>query len=306
MNHRHFVIGAGPVGTHVAARLAHMGAQVTVATRSGSHTGIDGVTHTRVDAADPEALTCAARGADVIYNCANPGDYTSWQRVWPPLASSILQAAVRNEAVLAITGNLYPYGPVTVPMTEELPDAAPDAKGVLRGRMWADALAAHRSGDVRAVEVRGSDYLGPGIGANGHVSRQLNAMARGKRLWVMGSADQPHSWTDVGDMAAALIAAAADEDAHGQIWFAPTNRPRSQREALHDVAEAAGFAEPRVAGIPSSALAVSAWFSPMARELRALEYQWTRPYIMDDSRSRSQLGLEPTPWDEVCRRTAGG
>src|SRR5690625_7595438 len=99
MNQRHFVIGAGPVGTHVAARLADMGAHVTVATRSGSHTGIEGVVHTRVDAADPEALTSAARGADIIYNCANPGDYTSWQRVWPPLAASDRKSVVEGKRV---------------------------------------------------------------------------------------------------------------------------------------------------------------------------------------------------------------
>src|SRR5690625_2125317 len=114
-------------------------------------------------------------------------------------------------------------------MTEDLPDAAADAKGVLRGRMWADALTAHRAGDVRAVEVRGSDYVGPGIGANGHVSRQLNAMARGKTLWVMGSADQPHSWTDVGDMAASLIAAGAVEGAYCHIWLSLSHCSGIQR-----------------------------------------------------------------------------
>src|SRR5699024_1713111 len=84
-----------------------------------------------------------------------------------------------------------------------------------RGRMWADALAAHRAGDVRAVEVRGSDYLGPGIGAHGHVSRQLNGMARGKRPWGIGSADQAQPWADVGDMGAATVASDADGGGSG-------------------------------------------------------------------------------------------
>src|SRR5699024_5187809 len=156
--------------------LANSGTQVTVSTRSGTDTGIAGVEHVGIDASDPEALTAATRGFDVIYNCANPGDYTAWQRVWPPLSASILQAASAHGAVLAITGNLYPYGMVDGQMTEDLPDSASDTKGALRARMWADALAAHQSGRMRTVEVRGSDYLRPGVGPNGAGSRHLDAM----------------------------------------------------------------------------------------------------------------------------------
>jgi hypothetical protein len=43
---------------------------------------------------------------------------------------------------------------------------------------------------------------------------------------------------------------------------------------------------------------------PLMRELRQLSYQWTAPYVLDDSAAREHFGMEPTPWDEVCRRTA--
>ena len=33
---------------------------------------------------------------------------------------------------------------------------------------------------------------------------------------------------------------------------------------------------------------------------------WTRPYVLDSSRTQEVLGLEPSPWDEVCRRTVEG
>jgi hypothetical protein len=45
-------------------------------------------------------------------------------------------------------------------------------------------------------------------------------------------------------------------------------------------------------------------FDSQLRELRETEYQFTRPYVMDSSAITDALGLEPTPWDEVCRRTA--
>jgi nucleoside-diphosphate-sugar epimerase len=300
----HLVVGAGPVGRHVAALLAARGSRVTVATRSGRSTGVDGVEHVALDASDPDKLSRAAEGAAVLYNCANPGDYTTWDEVWPPLAASLLTAAERSGAVYAITGNLYPYGPVDGPMREDLPDAATDHKGRLRARLWADALAAHRAGRVRAVEVRSSDFVGPGVGGNGHVSRVVPDALRGRSVWMMGRTDQPHTFTDVQDAARTLVAAAKDPGAHGRVWHTPSNPPVTQRQALTDVLAAAGRPPVRVRSLRGPVLAAAGLASPLLRELRELIYQWERPYVLDDAAARERFGIAPTPWEEVCARTA--
>lgn len=306
MPQHHLVIGAGPVGRHVAALLAEQGERVTVATRSGRDTGLEAVAHLALDASDVDALTRASEGAAVLYNCANPGDYTQWERTWPALGASLLTAAERSGAVYAITGNLYPYGPVSGPMHEGLPDAATDHKGVLRAKLWADALASHDAGRVRAVEVRASDYVGPGIGENGHVTRVLPAALQGRAVTVMGSPDQPHSFTDVLDVARTLVASATDPTAHGRTWMVPSNGPRSQRQALAELLTTAGKPQVTVRGLPSVAIRAIGVASPMMREIAQLSYQWTAPYVIDDSASRARFGIEPTPWDEVCRRTLAG
>ena len=303
MTDRHLVVGAGPVGRHVAQLLAARGSEVVVVTRSGTDTGIDGVQHLALDASDADALSAAAEGASVLYNCANPGDYTTWDQVWPPLAAALLTAAERSGAVLAITGNLYPYGPVDGAMTEDLPDAATDHKGMLRSSMWAEALALHQAGRIRTVEVRGSDYMGPGVGGNGHVSRQVPGLLEGKRAWVIGKKDVPHAFTDVQDVARLLVAAAEDETALGRTWNVPSNPAVTQRQALTDVMAAAGRQAPKVSQIPATVFAALALVVPMLRELKQLDYQWTRPYLLDDSAARAHFGMEPTPWDEVCART---
>ncbi len=304
MSDRHLVIGAGPVGRHTAQLLAERGSNVIVATRSGTDTGIEGVTHVVLDASDVDALSRAAEGASVIYNCANPGDYTSWQTVWPPLAAAMLAASERSGAVYAITGNLYPYGPVQGAMHEGLPDAATDHKGVLRAGMWADALALHDAGRLCAVEVRSSDYMGLGVGANGHVTRQVPGMMDGKRAWVLGRKDQPHTFTDVLDTARLLVAAAADTSAHGRTWHVPSNPPRTQQQALTDVMVSVGRPTPKVSEVPKVVLAGLRRIVPMMRELHELAYQWDRPYVLDDSAAREHFTIEATPWDEVCRRSA--
>jgi len=306
MSQHHVIVGAGPVGRHVAALLAERGDRVTVVTRSGRDTGLTGVQHVALDASDATALTRVTEGAAALHNCANPGDYTQWERVWPPLADALRTTAERTGATYAITGNLYPYGPVDGPMHPGLPDAATDHKGVLRARLWADALAAHEAGRLRAVEVRASDYVGPGIGENGHVTRVLPAALQGKAVSMIGRTDLPHSFTDVLDVARTLVAAVDDQESHGRTWIVPTNAPRSQRQAVTEMLAAAGRPPVAVRRVPVGVLRALGLVSPMTRELAEMGYQWTAPYVVDDRASRARFGIEPTPWDEVCRRTVAG
>lgn len=299
MSDRHVIIGAGPVGRATAAVLRERGAEVVLCSRSGS-----GGT-TAVDATSAEALARLADGAVALYNCVNPPAYNKWPELWPPVADALLQAAERTGAVLVTAANLYPYGPVAGGiMREGMPDAADGKKAQVRAKMTADAVAAHRAGRLRAVEVRGSDYLGAGPGDYAHVPRVIPKALQGKGVSVIGSADQPHTWTDVVDMGRALATVATEEAAWGRVWHAPSNAPRTQAEAVNDVLASVGAESVRVTATSRLLLSAVGLFVPTVGELKETLYQFTEPYVMDSSAITEAFGLEPTPWDEVCRRTA--
>jgi nucleoside-diphosphate-sugar epimerase len=300
MSDRHVIIGAGPVGRATAAALEARGAEVVLASRSGSNGT------TAVDATSPDSLARLADGAVALHNCVNPPAYDKWPELWPPVAQALLKAAERSGAVLVTAANLYPYGPVPDGlMREGMPDSAPGKKAQVRARMTADAFAAHEAGLIRAVEVRGSDYLGAGPGDYAHVPRVIAKALQGKNVSVLGAADQPHTWTDVRDMGRALALVATEESAWGRVWHAPSNAPRTQAEAVNDVLASVGAKPVKVKAMPNALLRVAAPFVPVVRELRETLYQFTAPYVMDSSAITAAFGLEPTPWDEVCRRTAG-
>ena len=299
-HHHHLVVGGGPVGRHVASILIERGERVVIGSRSGRNTGVQGATYIPLDAADAEALTRAADGAGGLFSTANPGNYTVWEKQWPPMATALLTAAERTGAAYAMTGNLYPYGPVDGPMREGMPDAARDHKGVLRARIWADALAAHRAGRIRAFEVRGSDYVG---GGEGHVSRVLPAALGGRSVRMLGRVDEPHTWTDVQDVARLLVAAFDDPGAHGRVWHVPSNPPRTQSGIINELLDAAGRPRVGVKGTSPALLKTLGVVSPLLREVSQLSYQLTRPYILDASAAEQRFGTAPTDWADVLRRT---
>ncbi|MEU0212820.1 NAD-dependent epimerase/dehydratase family protein [Streptomyces canus] len=294
---KHVIIGAGSIGTNVARLLAERGESVRIVTRSGSgpeHPLIDRVA---ADASDPSRLTELSRGAEVIYHCANPPSYTVWERLLPPLQTAAITAAKANDAVLALTGSLYAYGPQPGGrMNEHTPMAATGHKGRLRRRMWEQALA----GGIRTVEVRGSDYIGKD--ANGIYSLLIkSALQKGKAAWITGHLDMPHTFTFNGDMAQALITLASEEGAWGRPWHVPSAPAVTIRELARRYAAAAGRPPVKLIQIPRSVTRTAGLIVPIAREMAEMDYQWYAPFHMDATETAETFGLTATDLDTAVR-----
>jgi nucleoside-diphosphate-sugar epimerase len=290
----HLVVGAGPVGTATARRLVQAGHHVRVVTRSGS--GPDGTERVGADAADAPRLAELAEGAVAIYNCVNP-TYSRWVTDWPPVAAALLRAAESSGAVLATVGNLYGYGPVDAPMTEETPLAATGHKGKVRIAMWHDALVAHDAGRIRTFEVRGSDYLG----GNSLLSVLVTpALRKGRRAYVPADLDAPHTWTCVEDVAALLVTGVYDERAWGRAWHVPSDEPRTVRELTAMAASELGV-RPKLTSMPYAVLWAAGMVNPMAKELRETQHQFRGPFVLDSSAAQEAFGLVPTPTAEAVR-----
>ncbi|WP_292725592.1 NAD-dependent epimerase/dehydratase family protein [Microbacterium sp. UBA837] len=301
----HVIVGAGPVGSSLARILAGDGEPVIVVTRSGSELGGDGIRSIAADASDPEALTRIASGAAAIYNCANPGSYTQWERLWPPLGSALLTAAESTGAVLVTMSNLYGYGPVTEPMTAQMPLNPTDHKGALRARMWEEARAAHEAGRIRATEARASDYIGPTLPvASGLLARYAQATLVGKPASVFADPDVPHAWTAIDDVARTLVMLGRDERAWGRPWLVPSNPPVSVREALRELSTAVGAPEPRLRVVPRWLLQTGGLVVPLLREVDGMLYQFDAPFEVDATETEQTFGIRPTNWDQLLAETA--
>jgi nucleoside-diphosphate-sugar epimerase len=289
---KHVIVGSGPIGSSVAHELVARGDSVRMVTRSGSGPAHPLIERIAADATDAARLTELTRDAVALYNCANP-KYTQWETLWPPLADAMLTAAQRTDAVLAITGNLYVYGPVPGGrMTERSPLAATGRKGRVRIKMWQDALAS----GVRTVEVRGSDYIGAGA-ASVFSAVLLPAIAKGRTAWAPGDPDAPHTFTYTGDMGRALVKLAGDERAWGQAWHVPSAPALSIRALADRYSAVSGTKPVPIRQLPRFMMRTAGTVVPMARELAEMDYQFYAPFIMDSSLTERTFGLTATDLD---------
>ncbi|MET9799544.1 NAD-dependent epimerase/dehydratase family protein [Streptomyces sp. NPDC006368] len=298
----HVVLGFGPAGAATARLLVEKGHSVRVVTKSG-RSPEPGIEHVALDATDSERLTQAAQGAEAIHHCAAP-PYHRWVGEWLPLVSSACAAAEATGAVLVMLGNLYGYGPVDGPLTEELPLAATGSKGRVRAAGWEHARTLHEQGRIKAVEVRASDFFGPGVTDGGHLAaRVMPRLLRGKPVSTLGDPDAPHSWSYLPDVARALVEVAGEERAWGRAWHVPTEPALSTRQMVDRLAAQSGTGPVAVRRIPPAVLGVMSAFSPLIRELREIGYQFDRPFVVDSSAYEAVFAVRATPVDEQVKAT---
>lgn len=296
------VIGAGIVGAALARELVARGDYVILASRSG--TGVPGAASVMVDASDPAALIRVAENCDTVFLSSGPREYHRWAELWPPVFDSVIGAARWCGADLVMLGNLYAYGEgSTMPLTERSPLRATDTKGAVRKAGWLRALDASDRGDLRAVEVRASDYFGPGAGATSQLGPDFfNPLIAGKTARVFGSTDQPHSWAYLPDIVDTLVAAAEFCGEWGRPWHVPCAEPLTRAQLAARVNELTGGAAD-VAPWPTWVLRAMGRFKPDLRSANELLGQFTAPFVSASTETERLLGVSATPWDESLPAT---
>ena len=300
MSETHLVVGAGEVGSALASQLADAGKQVILVTRSGRGPEHPLIKRIAADASSLEELLSAAPKAVAIYNCVNPPHYNKWATQWPPLAKAFADYALATDAVLVTCSNLYGYGPTTKRLTEDLPLSGTWINSKVRAQMWLDAKKLNDEGLIRAAEVRGSDYVSPGMQSR-FGDRVVPVLKAGKSVQLLGGTDHLHTFTSPVDVANLMRTIALDKRAWGKAWHVPSNEPRTQRQVVQDIAKELGIKDVKVGSVPNPILSMMGLFNPVIKELNNGSYMFNASFIMDDSAARKTFGLKPTPWDVIIK-----
>lgn len=302
------VVGYGPLGAAVVRALRRSqkrgsdgGDQIRVATRSGEAAVPDGVNVVAADVSDPEAAAAAFAGASRVFLCASP-PYREWPDLWPPLMDGVVAGAETAGAAVVFGDNLYAYGPVDGPLTEDLPHEATGPKGRVRARVAEELLAAHDRGAIRATIGRASDFYGPGVRTSLLGERVFEPAIADERATVLGDPDTPHTYTYIEDFADALVTLSEHDRAFGEVWHVPSAETRTTRELIETIYERADSTlDLRV--VPRWLEWVIARMDGDVRALREVAYTFRDPFVVDHSKFAAAFGADPTPHGEAIRDT---
>ena len=249
----------------VMHELVHQGKKVRMVNTRGQADVPAGVEVVKGDAYSPESVQALTTGAQVVYQCAQPG-YTEWPQKFPSLQASILEGAARSGARLVIGENLYMYGEVSGPIHEGLPYTAATRKGRTRAQMAEAALSAHQAGKLPVVIGRGSDFFGPGVLGSSLGERAIMPALQGKTAQLLGKLDIPHTYTFIEDFGRALVLLGGREEAFGQAWHVPNDQPHiTQRQLMTMFFVETGY-QARISSMGRFMLWMGGLFIPEARE----------------------------------------
>jgi nucleoside-diphosphate-sugar epimerase len=292
----HVVLGAtGGAGRAIAQALEHDRIPTETVSRSGATTR-------RADLERPDDARRAVESAAVVYLAAQP-PYTEWPDRFPPMVRNVIDACAGVGAKLVMVDNLYAYGSVSVPMTEDTHELATDAKGKVRTQMTAMLLDAHRAGRVRVAIGRASDYFGPAGDNSSITALVVEPAVAGKPARWVARLDMPHSLAYLPDIGRAYVVLGTSAEADGRIWHLP--HPPAITGAAFAEALSSALGRPVPARTLSRAmLRVAAPFHGLSRETLGVIHQWDRPFVVDDARFRATFGsLDITPLDEAIATT---
>jgi nucleoside-diphosphate-sugar epimerase len=295
------ILGAtGDVGGLLLQELRNRDLEVTALSRNvpENDSRIEGVKYLPADAENLDSLVTATRGVDVLYSTiAVPYGTESWQQSWPVIMRNIIDAARSNNFKLVFLDNIYMYGRVEGPITEETPIHPASKKGEVRTKIAGMLLDAMAAGDVNAVIGRSADFYGPDT----RMSRNFfeGTLNDGVAAWK-GKTDVLCTWNYTLDNAKALAVLGNDTRAEGQVWHLPAAPAMRGAEFIKLAGSILGK-ELKTVLIPNAEPGSREAFKAQMPEIYEMLYQYEYDLDFNSDKFQKTFGIKPTSYEDGFR-----
>jgi nucleoside-diphosphate-sugar epimerase len=257
------------------------------------------------DLTDRDQTVRAVAGSSVVHLLVGlKYDRKVWQDLWPKIMSNTIEACKRAGGRLIFFDNVYMYGKVSGPMTEETPFNPCSTKGEIRAKIATMLIDEWKTGAITAMIARSADFYGPDTQNAVPNLLVFQPFARQRKAsWLVNDA-VPHSFTYTPDAAQSLMQLAERPQAWNQTWHVPTtSNPLTGKEFIALAAKEFGIV-PRHRVLSRPMLRIAGWFDPVVAESYEMLYQSDRPYFFDSSKFAREFGFAGTPYADGIRATA--
>ena len=299
------ILGAGgPISNELVKILSATGTPLRLVSRNPRPA--PGAETLPADLSDPQQAIRAVAGSAVVHLLIGlKYDVKVWQELWPRIMANTIEACKRAGAKLLFFDNVYMYGKVAGPMTEETPYAPVSKKGAVRAQIATLLMDEVKRGKLTAMIARSADFYGPADAGHGTPNVLVfDAFAKGSKAQWLINDSVPHSFTFTPDAARGVAMLAGRDSAWNQVWHLPTAAPPlTGKEFIATAAQSFGV-KPKYRILNRGMIKVGGWFNPMVGELSEMLYQNSSPYIFDSTRFARAFGFAGTPYAEGLRIAA--
>lgn len=291
------ILGAGGgIANELLKELARKGQKVRLVSRNPEF--LTGAAETvSADLSNPDQTLNAVSGSEIVYLVVGlKYDLRIWRELWPRIMRNTIEACKRAKAKLIFFDNVYMYGKVQGPMTEETPFHPCSKKGEIRAQIATSLLNQIKEGSITALIARSADFYGPD--AKNSIPNILvfdKFAKRSKAAWLINDSVK-HSFTFTPDTAKSLVLLSESEKAWNQTWHVPTaSNPPTGRQFIEMAAKEFAV-QPKYRILTRPMLKFVGLFVGDIRELYEMLYQYETDYLFDSTKFEKTFPFKPTSY----------
>jgi nucleoside-diphosphate-sugar epimerase len=300
------ILGAGGViANELSKELLANGKKVRLVSRQPK--AIDGAETMAADITDPLQTRRAVSGSSMVFLCAGLAyNHKVWEVAWPKIIQNVIHACSEAGIPFIFFDNVYMYGLVDGPMTEETPYNPRSKKGEIRAMIANKIMDRVKEGRLTATIARAADFYGPGADTTGIMNMLvIGNLSKGKKANWLGSDQYTHSYTFTPDAGKGLYLLSQDSSTFNQVWHLPTTNPAPNGKEYIEMVAGILKVKPRYMRLTGFMVRLAGLFDTTISELHEMLYQSNHPYIFDSTKFEKHFNFKPTSYEEGLRQTIG-
>jgi nucleoside-diphosphate-sugar epimerase len=301
----HTILGAGgPVANALTIELVKNNVPVRLVSRRPVDIEGDNITWRKADLLDYKQVQEAAEGATVIYLCAGlVYDVKIWQEQWPVIIRNVINVTKENNARLIFFDNIYMYGLVNGPMTEDTPYNPSSEKGKVRAAIANTIMDEVKAGTLNATIARAPDFYGTSSKNSFFDMMVLDKYAQKQTAQWMGDPNKLHNFIYIPDCGRAMYLLGQHPESANQIWHMPTSPVITGHQFLELAARIYGV-KPNFMRVRKFMLWILGLFNKLIAGTVEMYYQTDHDYIFNSDKFEKAFNFKPTSYEEGIKEVA--
>jgi nucleoside-diphosphate-sugar epimerase len=246
----------------------------------------------------------AVAGSKLVY--LMPGlkyDIKVWQRDWPILMRNVIDACKKHQAKLVFFDNVYAYGFVKGPMTEQTPLNPVSKKGEVRAKVDALLLNEIKAKNLDAMIVRAADFYGPNVLLSLPHTLVTEKIKGHKTPQWFGNAKAVHSFTFTPDAGKCVALLGNTPTAFNQTWHALTSNEKITGEEYVKIACQLANRPNKIQPLSKNMIKLIGLFVPVLKEFGEMMYQYENDYFFDSSKFEKAFDIKATSYQQGIAET---